>query len=223
MLAISNQIGINRQQVLSHIGYCDDYEPSARIASLVNEYIENYHNLVDPSYSYTFRDIESVQGDCVTIEDSITFKSEVIAQLLEQCENVAVFALTIGNHLEEISCHLADNGLVIQAMVLDAIGSDAAEKLAAFVEDRIRKIAISQGLSTSRRFSPGYCDWDVSQQEMVFRTMNGDSAGVRLTEGCLMLPQKSISGIIGIGPYNDNVENYNPCNTCKKQDCPGRR
>jgi len=52
--------------------------------------------------------------------------------------------------------------------------------------------------------------------------MNGDYAGIRLTEQCLMLPQKSISGIIGIGPCN-KVENYNPCKTCDKQDCVGRR
>ena len=38
-----------------------------------------------------------------------------------------------------------------------------------------------------------------------------------------MIPQKSISGIIGIGPCDDTVGNYNPCNTCKKQDCVGRR
>ncbi|GAH91002.1 unnamed protein product, partial [marine sediment metagenome] len=51
----------------------------------------------------------------------------------------------------------------------------------------------------SRRLSPGYCDWKIDQQKMVFRAMKDDSAGVRLTEECLMLPQKSISGIIGIG------------------------
>ena len=223
MLAISNQIDIDRQQVLSNIGYCDDYEPSARIASLVNEYIENYHDLIEPSYSYAIRDIESVKGDSVTIEDSITFESKVIARLLEQCEKVAVFALTIGNHLEEMVSHLAENGLVLQATVLDAIGSGSAEKLAVFVEDRIGRIAVSQELSASRRFSPGYCDWELSQQKMVFRALDGDSAGIRLTERFLMLPRKSISGIIGISPGNSNIENYNPCQTCKKRDCPGRR
>ena len=223
MLAMSNQLDIDRRQVLSHIGYGDDYQPSARITSLVNDYIENYHDLMAPSYSYAIKDIVSVQGDRVTIEDSITFESRVIARLLEPCEKVAIFALTIGNHLEEMVTYLAENGLIVQANVLDAIGSGAAEQLAVFVEDKIRKIAASQGLIISRRFSPGYCDWELSQQKMVFRAMNGDSAGVYLTEGCLMLPQKSISGIIGIGPASRNIENYNPCHTCNKKDCPGRR
>ncbi|MFC2056929.1 vitamin B12 dependent-methionine synthase activation domain-containing protein [Chloroflexota bacterium] len=225
MQVINNQQtdNVDKQQVLSHFGYGDEYEPSARIKSLVNDYIENYPNLIESSYSYTIRDIESIQGDSVNVGDSIIFESKVIARLLERCEKVAIFALTIGNRLEEMVAYLAENGLVLQATVLDAIGSGAAEQVAVLVETKIRQLASSQGLSISRRFSPGYCDWDVSQQEMVFRIMNGDSAGVCLTEEYLMLPRKSISGIIGIGARNSNIENYKPCKTCLMSDCPGRR
>ena len=221
MVAISDEIDIDRAQVLHNIGYGADYKPSARIMSLINEYIENAHNLIAPSYSYVIRDIKSVKGSRVVIEGSVTFQSEVIAQLLEQCEKVAVFALTIGNHLEELVAHLAESGVIVQAAVLDAIGSVAAESVAGFVQGRVGEMAHAQELCISQRLSPGYCDWDIGQQRMVFQAMNGNSAGVRLTEGCLMLPQKSISGIIGIGP--SEVENYNPCKTCDKHDCVGRR
>ena len=223
MLAISDQIDIDKQEILSNIGYSDEYQPSARIDSLVNDYIENYHDLIASSYSYNIRDIESVKGTHVNIGDSIILESNVIARLLEHCDKVAIFALTIGNHLEEMVAYLAENGLVLQATVLDAIGSGAAEKLAAYVEDRIKRMANIEGLVTSRRFSPGYCDWEVSQQKMVFKALNGDTAGIRLTKSLLMVPRKSVSGIIGIGPAYHNIENYNPCHTCNKKDCPGRR
>jgi hypothetical protein len=223
MLAMSDQLEIDKQQVLSTIGYGDEYQPSARIISIVNDYIDNYHDMIAPSYSHTIKDIVSVRGARVTIKDSIIFKSKVIARLLERCEKVAIFALTIGNHLEELVSYLAENGLVLQATVLDAIGSGAAEKVAAFVEGTIKDAAGIRGMEISRRFSPGYCDWEVSQQKMVFQAMQGDSAGIRLNKSCLMVPQKSISGIIGIGWPGNNIENYNPCTTCDKQDCPGRR
>ena len=214
---------IDKQQVLNSIGYRDGYKPSARIGSLVNDYIGNYQNLIASSYSYTIRDIESVQEGSVTLGDSIVLESKVIARLLGQCKKVAIFILTIGNTLEEMVAYLAENGLVLQATVLDAIGSGAAEQVAVFVEDMIRKLARVKGLSISRRFSPGYCDWDVSQQEMIFSTLNGNLAGVSLTEEYLMLPRKSMSGIVGIGTHSSDIENYNPCKTCLKQDCPGRR
>jgi cobalamin-dependent methionine synthase I len=221
MLAISNQLDIDKQSVLSQIGYVDEYQPSARIESLVNDYIENYHDMLAPSYSYTIKNVIAVRGKSVIIEDSIKFESEIISQLLAQCEKVAIFATTIGSHLEEMVAYLAENGLVLQATVLDAIGSNAAERSAVFVEDKIRRLASFFGLSASRRFSPGYCDWEVNQQKMVFRALNGDTAGIRLTDSLLMLPRKSVSGIIGLA--ESDIRNYNPCATCRKQDCPGRR
>lgn len=223
MVSISNRIDIDKQQVLHNIGYGTDCKPSARIASLLNEYVENAYYLIDPSYSGVIRDIKSVQGSRVVIEDSITFQSEVIARLLEQCHKAAIFLVTIGNHLEEMVCHLAENGLILQATVLDAIGSVAVEKVTDFVQGRVGEIARAQGLCISQRSSPGYCDWDIGQQEMVFRAVDGNSAGIRLTEGCLMVPRKSVSGIIGIGLPNKNVEHYNPCKACDKHDCQGRR
>ena len=223
MVAIDSQLDIDRKQVLHNVGYDADCKLSARIASLVNEYVENARHLVEPSYTCIIRDIKLVQEAHVVIEGPIVFKSQVIARLLERCERVAVLLVTIGNHLEEMACRLAEDGLMLQATVLDAIGSVAAESVANFVQDRVGEIGNEQGLVISQRFSPGYCDWDIVQQKTVFWAVNGDSMGIRLTEGCLMIPRKSISGIIGIGPCDREVENYNPCRTCDRHDCRGRR
>jgi len=157
------------------------------------------------------------------IEGSIVFKSQVVAQLLEQCQQAAIFLVTIGRYLEDTAAKLARDGLILQAMVLDAMGSSAVEKVADYAQDRIKELAEAKGLVISRRLSPGYCDWSIGQQRMLFSALTDNTVGVRLTRECLMIPQKSISGIIGIGPPNGNVENYNPCNLCEKQDCPGRR
>ena len=135
---------------------------------------------------------------------------------------MALFVLTIGGRLEELVRQLSKDGLMLQAAALDAIGSDAAGALAEVVQEVIAAEAAAKGLGISRRFSPGHCDWKVSQQKMLFQAMGDDTDGVRLTSGCLMIPQKSISGIIGIGPRN-RVESYNPCLTCDKADCIGRR
>jgi len=190
---------------------------------LIDDYVENAYYLIEPSYSCVIRDINLVQDSRVVIEGDIVFKSKVIAPLLEQCEKAAVFLVTIGEHLEEMAYRLAEDGLIVQATVLDAIGSVAAEGVADYVQGKIKEIANDQGLVISQRFSPGYCDWDISQQRTVFWAVSGDSMGIHLTDGCLMIPRKSISGVIGIGPRYGNVENYNPCRTCDKHDCQGRR
>jgi len=157
------------------------------------------------------------------IEGSHVFKSRIVAQLLVRCRKVAIFTLTIGPQLEEVVAHLAEEGLVLKASVLDAIGSNAAEKVAQMVTDSISADVRDQKLCISRRFSPGYCDWDVSEQTVIFNAMSGQSVGVSLTESHLMLPRKSISGIIGIGDEQSQIDKYNPCRTCLTLDCQGRR
>jgi len=208
---------------LHNIGYDTNCRLSTRIASLIDEYVENAYYLIEPSYSCVIRDINLVQDSHVVIEGEIVFESKVIAPLLEQCEKAAVFLVTIGEHLEEMAHRLAEDGLIVQATVLDAIGSVAAEGVADYVQGKIKETANNQGLVISQRFSPGYCDWDISQQRTVFWAVSGDSMGIHLTDGYLMIPRKSISGVIGIGPRYGNVENYNPCRTCDKHDCQGRR
>ena len=214
-------IKIDRQQVLRNIGYTTGRKLPVRITSLVDEYIENAHQLMEPSYSYVISSIRGIRRSCVFIDDSIVFESNVLARMMQQCEKVAVFVATIGSYLEETVIRLAEDSLILQSAVLDAIGSVAVNNVAAFVLDTIRGVAYAQGLCISRRFSPGYCDWTIRQQKEIFRALNNNSAGVHLTEECLMLPRKSISGIIGIGP--NNMECYNPCKTCKKTNCQDRR
>jgi len=220
---VAVDIEIDKKQVCHYIGYEDDKNLSARVSSLIDDYTEHAHDLINPSYSYVIKDVEWARGSMSLAEGSIIFKSRIIAKLLERCPQVAIFLVTIGKYLEETAFQLARDGLILQATVLDAIGSDAVEKMADFAQDRINEVAKAQGLVTSRRFSPGYCDWNIGQQRMLFYALTGNTVGIRLTGECLMIPQKSISGIIGIGPSIDKVENYNPCKTCNKQDCPERR
>jgi hypothetical protein len=216
-------IDLDRKKILHAIGYCNDSEPSSNISTLVEEYIENAHQLIVPMHSYIIKNVEAIHGPLAIIDDSIIFKSEVTAHLLERCCMVAIFLVTIGSHLEETAAQLADDGLILQSYVLDAIGSEAVEKVADYVHYMTNKMAFDDGFVSSRRFSPGYCDWDISQQKILFQAVSGDSIGVYLTEECIMMPQKSISGIIGIGPPEGGLENYNPCVTCDKNRCVGRR
>ncbi len=216
-------IDIDRRGVWKKIGYSQDGEPSSSISSLVDEYLENAHQLIEASHSYVIRNVDTVSGPLAILEDNIVLESRVIARLLERCCMAAVFLVTIGSHLEETAGRLAEDGLIVQSYVLDAIGSEAVEGVATFVEEMTRKMALEDGLVISNRFSPGYCDWDISQQKVIFEAVNGDSIGVYLTEQCLMMPRKSISALIGIGPAEGDVESYNPCRTCDQRNCLGRR
>jgi len=216
-------IDIDVRNVQSHMGYAVDCTPSPKISSLINDYVENAQDLIQTSYSWTVRDVQGVYGSSAFLDGSIVFESEVISGLLERSQKVALFVVTIGDHLEMMAESLAEDKRVLQSAVLEAAGSDAVEKAADHIYCKVEEYADCHDFVISRRFSPGYCDWDIEQQRMVFQAVGDDNSGVNLTDSCLMIPRKSISGIIGIGSTDTYVDKYNPCRTCAKHGCIGRR
>jgi hypothetical protein len=221
LVTLEKQFKVTTEQVYCGIGYAPDSEPAPRVASLINDHLDEAQQLVKPSYSHLIRQVELVYGASVILEDGTVFHSQILARTLEKAEEVIVFALTIGGELEDEAARLAREGLILQATTLETIGSLYTEQLASWVEMRIGDLAHAWGRTASWRFSPGYCDWDVSQQRAVFSMLGEDCAGIHLTDSCLMIPRKSMSGIIGIG--DSDINDYNPCATCDKHDCVGRR
>jgi len=70
------------------------------------------------------------------------------------------------------------------------------------------------------RMNPGSLpEWPVSQQPALFAVLDGMAAdiGVQLTESCLMLPSKSVSGF-----FFSSETNFVNCRFCPILDCPNR-
>ncbi len=220
---IEAYLAVTKDEVCARIGYSPDVEPSARVASIVDEYISTAKQLIEPSYAYNILDIKSIEPPRISVNSSIAFQSRVISNVLTPCTSVAVFALTIGGGLEEMAARLGEKELILEAFVLDIIGSSMTEKAADFVQGIIGEMANIRGMAISKRYSPGYCDWDIKQQELVFQALEGNNPGIKLSEDYLMTPEKSVSGIIGIGPSELGIATFNPCKTCAKKTCLWRR
>lgn len=73
------------------------------------------------------------------------------------------------------------------------------------------------GYGVSHPYSPGYCGWHVTQQQLLFSCLPEFPCGVRLSDSSLMSPIKSVSGIIAYGPCI--VKRKYGCELCGKADC----
>ena len=83
------------------------------------------------------------------------------------------------------------------AVLLDAAGSAAIEAVCdAFCADLAAELA---PWHLTGRFSPGYGDYPLEEQKAVFRLLDVTRRiGVNLTESGLMIPQKSVTALIGV-------------------------
>jgi len=140
----------------------------------------------------------------------------VISQLKEM-EQIAIFVCTAGAEITDLSNQFLQNGDSLTFYTLDTVGSIAADKTAEKIQRELEKQVKTEGNQISDRFSPGYCQWSVAEQQKIFSLLPNNFCGIQLSASALMHPVKSVSGIIGIGA-NLSQKGYQ-CEWCTNKDC----
>lgn len=83
--------------------------------------------------------------------------------------------------------------LIMQAALASKI-EEVCDALQAQIERK-------EGVVTRQRYSPGYFDLAISEQEKIFKMMEiTKRCGITLTDTCQMIPTKSVTAFAGIEP-----------------------
>ncbi len=216
-------VTVTVDNLLQRIEYPPDRKPSAGVLSNIDDCMRQYQGLLSARGVYAVREIEGNDGRNVRLSNGIRFNAWNLSLAFRGCTSATILVVTIGEAIEQEASRLMNQGHGIQGYILDAIGSCAAESAADSLQAEIEKIARNRKLATTLRYSPGYCGWDIVEQKILFKAIDASRVGVSLTDSCLMLPRKSISGIIGIGEPGVVAETPCPCEQCDDEDCKARR
>lgn len=135
---------------------------------------------------------------------------------------LVVVVCTIGKSLEERVSALSEKGDNASALVLDAIGSAAAEEVADRSNRQICEMAFPTDFNPDRRRSPGYGRWNIREQKQIFDYLNPEAIGVSLNESCMMIPRKSISYVVPLEGGRPGSGVGGRCERCNLGDCPYR-
>jgi hypothetical protein len=136
---------------------------------------------------------------------------------LGQCTQVAVFLVTLGPGVDTFIQGVQQGGDPLMAFMANHVAALFAEQATEVLHGHIGASFAARGMGITNRYSPGYCNWDVGQQRALFQLFPTGFCGVQLTDSCLMLPMKSVSGIIGVG-RGAQVLPYD-CGHCSQSDC----
>lgn len=143
--------------------------------------------------------------------------AKVVISQVKYASSLAFFICTVGKQISEKSKKFSENNDPMTGYILDVIGSIAADKTAEFIQKELEINCSKSGFKISDRFSPGYCEWSVSEQKLLFDLFPPEIFGVELTAASLMYPVKSVSGLIGIG--KSLSQKRNQCQWCNDKDC----
>ena len=119
-----------------------------------------------------------------------------IRAFLRDCDGVVLLAATLGAEAEALIRRASARDMA-DAVILDAAGSAAIETVCDnFCADLAAALAPRY---LTDRFSPGYGDMPLSDQRAIFRLLDvSRRIGVSLSESGLMIPQKSVTALIGV-------------------------
>ena len=181
--------------------------------------------LVKPRLTWKEFSVARIDNTGVMLANGTFLKSRKMAYALRGATKIIVFIATVGKKIDQEIESLISGGELAHGYIADALGSGAVENLAnQFHKGKSRELG-KENQTAGLRFSPGYCDWAVTEQRKLFSLLDADAVGVDLSNNSLMQPRKSISAVFGI--YNNKdisvLSSFNPCRRCGKTDCIARR
>ena len=190
-------IQVSRPLVLLRLGYRQAGQVPPKTSRLLDEVIGQSEPLLAPRAICAAFDVVLRGDGRIAIGGALESASRSLLERLEGCRRAVLFAATIGPTLEEWVQSLNTAGEMSRALLADAYASSAAIALGMAMESFAQDLFQDLDLQPTRRYAPGYGDWELSCQEPLLDLVGAGRIGIRLTEGFLMLPAKSISGVIG--------------------------
>lgn len=216
------KIEVSKEKVAQRLGYSST--PPGKLEKAMEEMLNRAKDLLSPRAVYVLRRIIHFPEGVILIPGGITFNTVRIGHYLTCCDQIVVYLVTIGGSLEEEVGKLMRKGDFLSALILDAIGSEATGRATDSLQELTKRSQGERRAITSLRFGPGYCDWKLSEQSLIFKALNSSNLGVNLTKNYMMIPRKSTSGIMGLGDAERIMSQPTPCQLCPKRDyCSGRR
>ena len=153
-------------------------------------------------------------------ENDELIEGQDLRSLLRESTEIVLFAATLGAEVELLlrRAQLRD---MAEAVILDACADCAIENVCDnFCADLAQEVAPAH---LTDRFSPGYGDLPLAHQRVIFDALNVTRRiGVTLTGSGLMLPQKSVTAILGIAP-TPQPRRDDRCAGCSMYDTCTRR
>jgi hypothetical protein len=190
-------VTIPRPLVLLRLGYRSATQVPAKTGRLLDEVLEAARPRIAPRAVCAAFDVARTGDGSVVIGARLRTASRSLGERLDGCGRAVLFAATIGPALEEWVRTLDGEGEITRALLADAVGSSAAIALGTAFESAVVGEFRDLGLLPTKRYAPGYGDFELECQAPLMQMVEAHRIGIALTEDHLMLPGKSISGVVG--------------------------
>jgi hypothetical protein len=135
----------------------------------------------------------------IVLEGNIRIDSHQLAVFLLNCSEMIIMGATAGSDIVNAIQEDTSGGDITRGVVFDATASEMADAALDWIMDYFnRSLRRENKRLLQKRFSAGYGDLLLENQTTLYKLLQLDRLGVRITESCILIPEKSVTAITGI-------------------------
>ena len=218
----------------------------AQAEAAVDIAYEKLRNELQPRYTVkkfgcsVYGEGDSNVPSVVKLDNGTVFHSKALAKYVGNAQELYLFGATLGSRVDVALRRMALTS-VAEAGAGQAV---AAALIETYCDDCCAELQkqLPEGKRLKWRFSPGYGDWPLEEQKILFPVLDcAHTIGLTLTESCMMAPVKSVTAVMAVMDVSEAVtgnenkvslqdtcagtvsSNKNKCLRCSKADCEFRQ
>lgn len=195
-------------------------ELSDSLADQLEGVVEAFNRTIHPAGGYRIYETIHLDADGFVLEGIPFHTGHKIAHALRGSSSLAVVSITLGEDISRLIEQYNKEFDFITAYWLDKLSNWALEQLMRLLKQELQDEVAKDHLKITSHWGPGYCGWDLKEQEKLLPLSGADQWGITLSSSMLMRPVKSMSGVVGIG--DQVIYKESGCGDCRLPNCAYR-
>jgi hypothetical protein len=179
--------------------------------------------LLEPAVAYEFYPIAAMGSERISLEGGKAIEGPLLPAIFPEARELIVLIATIGPRLEERVTAYSKGGEALRGMILDGIGTAGVDKLIPEAMSVLAAEVAERGYEVSSPVSPGMPGFPMTEQWSLLELAPAKEISVSLSSSGVLIPRKSTSMVIGIGPKMTRWTQAEVCRRCSlRESCPYR-
>lgn len=143
--------------------------------------------------------LKGVGPRLVVLGTGAEIASENLARFLEGCTEVLLIGATAGGAIMDAIRGDIEGKDMTRGVVVDAVASEMTDAALDWIVGYFNRLLTRERARlTKGRFSAGYGDFLLENQRLMYELLELDRIGVGITDACILIPEKSVTAVVGI-------------------------
>ena len=190
-----------REKIYQRLGYKKRTTAiSAKQQIETDRFIREASSLISLKGMFLRLAINQNDGERIILTGNITFISRKLSAFLRDCQETVLMGATAGHAIMEAIKEKTRHDDLAAAVVYDAAASEMVDSGLDWIMSYFNQQLRREGKTLlPRRFSAGYADFHLENQKVIHEILQMNQFGVKITSECILVPEKSVTAITGIG------------------------